>query len=123
MKWILILLLLVAPDALAACQTDVLGGREISLRADHGRVDRLVQIRVTCEQETKGWLFVEADRAPTAWGTDVMKITSRQQDATQPIPLTADSTGTVVELYISTRLHKYSKEGQADIPVNIRFDY
>ena len=123
MKGLALVLLLLSCNANAACRVQFLGGNNLDMRAREGRMERVVQVRLSCEEETPGVLSVEPMVGESRWGTDFVSVSVAGHDLRLPLEVTATKDGTLIEVYVSSRVHRYSKAGDETFPFAVRFMY
>lgn len=119
----LVFFLLLSCNANAACRVQFLGGNTLDMRAREGRMERVVQVRLSCEEETQGVLSVEPMAGQSRWGRDVVSVSVGGHDLRKSLEVTATNDGTLIELYVSSRVHRYSQTGDETLPFAIRFMY
>ena len=124
MKALALALLLLSFDASAACRLQFLGGNNLDMRAREGRMERVVQLRLTCDEQTQGVIMVEPQFANhSRWGADIVSVTVDGHDMREPLHISANPDGKIIELYVATRLHRYSEAGDETFPLAVRFMY
>lgn len=123
MKSLALALLFLAFDASAACRLQFLGGSELTMRANEGRMERVVQVRLTCDNETQGVFMVETVNQKSSWGRDIVSVSVAGHDMRSPLDVTATKDGTIIELFVSSPLHKYSEVGSETASFSLRFVY